>query len=609
MCGIVGFVGKSNGVDFILRGLKSLNYRGYDSAGIAFFDEKNRLKIVKKCGKLTSLSNAIKNEKMKISSSCTIGHTRWATHGEPSDLNAHPIEVKNVVVVHNGIVENYLALKNFLELRGYFFNTKTDTEVAAALIDFFYDGSNCVDAILRAAAKFEGSYALAIVFKNRPDTIYAIRKGSSLNIGFGKNENYLASDVLAFCNEVKTYSILEENEVCVLTAGGVSFFNFDGVRIEKPVLIVDHNFNETDKSEFDSFMLKEIYEQPDVVKRCFSTRINLKGISFESDGIYDDWLVGFKRIRIVACGTAMYAGMFGKHLIEEFARVPVEVSIASEFRYFNPIFLKDDLVIVVSQSGETADSLAALRLAKQNGVATLGIVNVGLSSIAREVDRVILIGAGPEIAVASTKAFSAQIAIFYLLALKFADVFKTRSSEEIACLCESLKTAPAKIKETLGCKEEIFELAKKFYNVKNLFFIGRLTDYYLALEGSLKLKELSYIHSEAYAAGELKHGTISLIENGVLVVVLATQKSIFLKTLNNAKEVRARGAEILLVCSKNDEIEAGLADFVFRVPDVDDWLKPFCVVVFEQLFACEVARLKGCDVDMPRNLAKSVTVE
>lgn len=610
MCGIVGFVGKSNGVDFILKGLKNLNYRGYDSSGISVFDEKGNIKIVKKQGKIDKLSKIVASDR-SICGNCVLGHTRWATHGKPSDVNAHPIEVKNVVLVHNGIIENCLALKHFLESEGYFFYTETDTEIAAALIDHFYDGTNCIEAILKAAAKFEGSYALGIVFKNKPDSIFAIRKGSSLNIGFGGNENYIASDVLAFCGKTKRYCVLNENEICVVKADKVLFFDFNGKAVAKQVLEIDWNFDEVEKNQFDSFMLKEIYEQPKVVENCFSSRIKPSGISFEPDGIFDEWFAEFKRIQIVACGTAMHAGMFGKHFIENFAKIPVEVSIASEFRYRNPVFMKNDLVIIVSQSGETADSLAALLLAKSHGVATLGIVNVQTSTIAAQADRVILTNAGPEIAVASTKAFSAQLAIFCLLSLKFAEVFKTKPKEEILKLCDELKGVPSKILETLKFKSKIFEFAKKFYKTNNLFFIGRGVDFYLSLESSLKLKEISYIHSEAYAAGELKHGTISLIEAGVLVIALATQSSIFLKTLNNVKEVKARGAKVLLICGSGDdfEIEEGLADFVFKIPKTKDWLAPFSAIVFSQLFACGVAALRGCDVDMPRNLAKSVTVE
>lgn len=609
MCGIVGFVGKSNGVDFILNGLKSLNYRGYDSAGISIFDTYGKLKIVKKCGKLSELSKAVKKIEKCFAGNCALGHTRWATHGAASDVNAHPINVKNVVVVHNGIVENYLHLKKVLKSRGYSFATETDTEVAAALIDYFFDGSNFMDAILKAASKFEGSYAFGVVFKNKPGLIFAIRKGSSLNVGFGNDENYISSDVLAFSGKTNRYSILGENEICVLSAKNVEFFNFEGKSIKKQVLTVDQGFAEVGKGQFDSFMLKEIHEQPEVVRNCCLSRIKSIGISFDVDGIFDDWFLRFERIQIVACGTAMHAGMFGKRLIESFARIPVEVSIASEFRYCEPVFLENDLVIIVSQSGETADSLAALRLAKEKGVATLGIVNVKASSIAREADKIILTEAGPEIAVASTKAFSAQLVIFYLIALKFADVLKTKPHDEILKLCGSLKTVPAKIDEVLNSKNEVFELAERFYSAENLFFIGRSFDYYSALEGSLKLKELSYIHSEAYAAGELKHGTISLVEDGFLIIALATQSSVFLKTLNNVKEVRARGAKVLLVCGKKVKIENELTDVVLKIPNIDDWLAPFCVAVISQLFAYKVAVLRGCDVDMPRNLAKSVTVE
>lgn len=608
MCGIVGFVGKSDGVNFILDGLKSLNYRGYDSAGISVFDENSKFKIIKKCGKLEVLSTAIKNQKT-VFGNCVLGHTRWATHGAPSDVNAHPIAVKDVAVVHNGIIENFLNLKKILKSEGYFFATETDTEVVAALIDYFYDGKNCIDAILKAASKFEGSYALGIVFQNKPDAIFALRKGSSLNVGFGENENYISSDVLAFRGKTKRYSILDENEICVLTAGSVDFFNFNLEKIEKPVLEIDCSFDEADKGQFDSFMLKEIHDQPEVVRECFSSRINASDISFETDEIPNDWFTQFKRIQIVACGTAMHAGLFGKQLIEKIAKLPVEVSIASEFRYCDPVLLKHDLVIVVSQSGETADSLAALRLAKAKGVATLGVVNVQQSSIAREADKVVLTKAGPEIAVASTKAFTAQLAVFCLLSLKFAKELKAISCEEFLKYCEELIEVPARMEQMLNCKNEAFKLAGQVYKTNNLFFIGRGADYYLSLEGSLKLKEISYIHSEAYAAGELKHGTISLIEDGFLVIATATQSLVFMKTLSNVKEVKARGAKVLLICKENSEIEQNLADFIFKIPNVTDLQAPFCIAVFMQLFAYKIAVLRGRDVDMPRNLAKSVTVE
>lgn len=610
MCGIVGFIGKTDGASFVLNGLKSLKYRGYDSAGISVFEKDGKIKILKKCGKLSELEKML-YEKGCPSGNCVLGHTRWATHGKPSDENAHPIEVGKVVIVHNGIIENYVDLKIFLQKEGYEFKTQTDTEIAAALIDYYYDGKNHKEAILKAVSCFEGSFALGIMFSDKNDELYAIRKDSSLVVGFGDCENYIASDVAAFYGRTKKYAVLDDGEFCCLTVDGVCFFNMKGELIDKVVSTIDWNVDDVGKNEFDSFMLKEIYEQPKVVGYCLDSRIKSSGeVSFEVDGISNEWFSRFRRIQIVACGTAMHAGMFGKQLIENFAKLPTEVSIASEFRYKNPIFLKDDLVVVVSQSGETADSLAALRLAKKNGVVTLAIVNVKFSSIAREADKVIFTDAGPEVSVASTKAFSVQLAIFYLLAIKFAEIFKIKTQYEISKFCDMLKEVPKAMELTIQkTRDEVLRFAKIFYEHKNMFFIGRGLDYYLALESSLKLKELSYIHSEACAAGELKHGTISLVENGFFVVAIATQNSLFKKTINNVKEVKSRGAKVLIICKENAKLEDDFGDFILMIPRINDWLVPFCAIIPMQLFARDMAFLNGCDVDMPRNLAKSVTVE
>ncbi len=607
MCGIVGFIGNKNGTDLILKGLKNLNYRGYDSAGIVAL-EKGKFKIVKKCGKINRLEQQI-NQDGILKSSCLMGHTRWATHGEPSDVNAHPIEVGDVVVVHNGIIENHLNLKNRLKDYGYKFETQTDTEAAAALIDFYYKKTDdALKAVLKAASEFEGSFALGVMFKNN-ENIYAVKQGSPLVVGFSSDGNYIASDLIAFSKQTKNYVVLDENEACVIEKNKVNFYNIEGKTIEKKISKIDWIDEGVFKHDFKNFMTKEIFEQPEVVRRCFKNRLIDSGVSFVADGIGDEWFSQFDRFHFVACGTAMHAGLFGKHLIESIAKKPAQVSIASEFRYCEPVFLKNDLVIVISQSGETADSLAALKLAQKHGIATLGIVNVKTSTIAREADKVILTNAGPEIAVASTKAFSAQIAVIYLLVLKLAQIFKTQTKDQLLNYYYLLNNLPEKIEETLTLNKQVFKLSTKFYLRHNLFFIGRSLDYYLALESSLKLKELSYIHSEAYAAGELKHGTISLIEPGVLLIAIATQKSIFSKTINNVKEVKARGAEIFIICCEDCELEENLADYVLKIPNIDDFIAPFCAIIPMQLFACYVAELKGCDVDMPRNLAKSVTVE
>lgn len=609
MCGIVGFVGKSDGTSFILEGLRKLKYRGYDSAGLSVFIN-GKLQIIKKKGKLSELEKEL-SKKSNLSGNCALGHTRWATHGKPSDLNAHPIRVNDVVVVHNGIIENYLQLKKKLKAKGYIFKTDTDTEVIAALIDSFFDANrdNCLESIRKATEEFEGTFAIGVAFSNHSDLLFAAKRSSALMVGFGDSENYIASDITAFSNKSKNYSILDDDEFCVLSACDVKFFNSSGEEIKKQILVVDWNILDSGLNNFDSFLMKEIFEQPEVVFRCFNNRIKNGVVDFSCDGLSDDWFSQFERIKIVACGTAMHAGLFGKNLIEKFARLPVEVLIASEFRYSDPVILKNDLVIIVSQSGETADSLAALNLVNSCGACSLAIVNVKTSSIARQAKKVVFTDAGVEVSVASTKAFSSQLAIFYLLALKFAQVYKKKSNEEINLLCQQLLNVPKKMELVLQHCKELKNHAKKFFKKQNIFFVGRGLDYLLALESSLKLKELSYIHSEAYAAGELKHGTISLIEKGVLVIAIATQRELFLKTLNNVKEVKARGAKILLICCEDVDFEENLPDAVLKIPNVDDFVAPFCAIVFMQLFACYVADFRGCDVDMPRNLAKSVTVE
>lgn len=609
MCGIIGYVGKNNCTEYILDGLKHLQYRGYDSSGIAIFNSENKIKIVKKCGKINDLINCI-DSSLPLKSFCGIGHTRWATHGQPSDTNAHPHEQNNVTLVHNGIIENYEELKKLLKNKGYKFKTQTDTEVLAAVIDYFYENSasDPIKAIKKAAETLNGSYAVGVMFKNIKNTIYATRKDSPLLIGVGDNEYFLASDITAFIKYTNKYIVLEQGEIAILKEDSVKIVNFNGDLILKNILTANWNISAAEKNGFPHFMLKEIFEQPEAIKNCINSRVTDCDVTLEIENINDEILKSFKKIYIVACGTAMHAGLIGKYVIEKLARIPVTVDIASEFRYKNPILKKDNLVIVISQSGETADSLASLQLAKKNNIFTLAIVNVVGSSIARLADSVIYTWAGPEISVASTKAFSVQMAALYTLALKLCKL-KNTAKHNISNYCKALKQVPQVAERMLKLNNKILDIAKLFYKSKNMFFIGRGIDYYLALEGSLKLKELSYIHSEAYAAGELKHGSIALIENNTPIVAIATQESLYAKTINNVKEALARGAKILLICNDEKNIDKDLTDIVIKIPKKLDIFAPFYAIIPMQLFAYNVANLKGCNVDEPRNLAKSVTVE
>lgn len=606
MCGIVGYVGKNNCVDYILDGLKHLEYRGYDSAGIAI-QNKNSVKIIKECGKINELVKSI--EKTKIpQSSCAIGHTRWATHGKPNKINAHPIKTNNVTIVHNGIIENHDILKKKLETKKYSFKTQTDTEIVSALIDSFYE-KDPIRAITKSIGKLEGSYALGILFKDIKDTIFAIAKNSPLIIGLGENENFLASDIPAIIKHTKKYIILEKNEIAILKKDSVKIVNLKGNPIGKDIKTVDWNIETTKKGGFSHYMLKEIFEQPEALKRCFNKRLLKTSVNFEIENLSPEKIKKIKKIHIVACGTAMHAGLIGKNIIENLTKIPVEVEVASEFRYKDPILNEHNLVILISQSGETADTLAALKLAKKRKIFTLAIVNVVASSIARQADSVFYTWAGPEFAVASTKAFTVQVAALYLISLNFAKILKKIKPEELKKYCEILNEIPKIIKKILKLNDEILKYAKIFNKAKNMFFIGRGLDCCLALEGSLKLKEISYIHSEAYKAGELKHGTISLIEKNTPVVVLASQSNLFSKTLTNAKEVIARGAKVLLICNENEQVDEKTFKYVLKLPKTIDFLAPLYFIVPLQLFAYHVALLKGCDIDKPRNLAKSVTVE
>jgi len=606
MCGIVGYIGRKNSVPILIEGLKKLEYRGYDSSGIAIINNK-KLDILKCKGRLSMLEKKLAEEKL----SCTvgIGHTRWATHGEPSDVNSHPhISFKgHIAVVHNGIIENYLKLKEFLQSKGVEFLSETDTEIIAHLIEYYYEG-NLVEAVFKAMTRLEGSYALGIISQEHPDEFIAVRKDSPLIVGVGKGENFVASDIPAILEHTRNIYLLNDNELVVLRKDGVEIYNKDGEEIKKEIYKVEWDVASAEKGGYEHFMLKEIFEQPKVIKDTINPRIKNGKPELEFD-LSKDELEKIEKIFIVACGTAYHAGMVGKYLIEKLARIPVEVDIASEFRYRNPVVNEKMLVIIVSQSGETADTLAALREAKKHGAKVVSVVNVVGSSIARESDNVLYTWAGPEIAVASTKAYTTQLSAMYLLAVDFALKKGTITKELASEIIEHLKLLPDKVAEVLEHMEKIQYFASNHYNAKDIFFLGRGLDYTVALEGSLKLKEISYIHSEAYAAGELKHGTIALIEKGTLVVALATQKELFDKMLSNIKEVKARGAVVLAVAQEGDSEIEKVADFVLYIPQIQDVLSSILTVIPLQLFAYYIAVQKGCDVDKPRNLAKSVTVE
>jgi glucosamine--fructose-6-phosphate aminotransferase (isomerizing) len=607
MCGIVGYVGNKNCADVLVDSLSKLEYRGYDSAGIAVF-ENNEIKVAKEKGRLKDLQIKMKNEG-KPTGHIGIGHTRWATHGEPSFVNAHPHAGGRVTIVHNGIIENYKELKEFLQSQGKSFISDTDTEIAANLIDYYYD-NDPLDAIIKVTKELQGSYALGILFSQYPDRVYAIRKESPLIVGVGKDESFIASDVTAILKYTKDYYLLDTNEIAQLTQDGITIYDIHGKEIKKELKTADWDMDAAEKCGYEHFMMKEINEQPTAIKTTITPRI--------SDGIPDltecnitpEVLRSFKRIFVTACGTAMHAGVVGKYVIEKLARVPVIVDIASEFRYRDPIIDENDLVIVISQSGETADSLAAMRLAKERGAKTLAIVNAKGSSIAREADMLIYTHAGPEIAVASTKAYMVQIAVMYLLAFELAYAVGKIDKAECQRLTKGLQEMPDYITKILKKADYTQYIASNLITADSLLYIGRGLDYALSMEGSLKLKEISYIHSESYAAGELKHGTISLISDGMPVIAVATQKSLFDKTVSNIKEVKARGAKVTLICRESYSPEADVADYKFGLPDdIEDLLMPMAAVVPLQLIAYYTSVLKGNDVDKPRNLAKSVTVE
>lgn len=608
MCGIVGYIGNRQAAPILLDGLSKLEYRGYDSAGIAVYNE-GEINMIKSKGRLKVLSELTHDGAM-LPGAMGIGHTRWATHGSPSDVNAHPHfnAEKSIVVVHNGIIENYLKLKKKLTKRGYEFVSETDTEVIAHLLDYYYQG-NPLQAITKIMHRMEGSYALGIMFREHPEELYAVRKDSPLIVGQTDGGSIIASDVPAVLRYTRDVYFIENEEIVRMTEGSMEFFNVDEEPIVKESVRIEWDVNAAEKGGYEHFMLKEMYEQPKAVMDTFSPRIKGKRIEIEELGMTDEEICNIQKIMIIACGSASHVGHTSKYILEGLSRIPVEVDMASEFRYRNPILNENTLVIVISQSGETADTLAALREAKKMGARALGIVNVVGSSIAREADNVMYTWAGPEIAVATTKAYSAQLTAMYLLAMKFAQARGLLPDSVIENMLGEMKALPAQIEMILNNREKIQKFANRYLAARDIFFIGRGIDHAISMEGSLKLKEISYIHSEAYAAGELKHGTISLVEEGTLVAAVLTQKELYKKMISNMEEVRTRGAFVMAVTVEgNTEVEKA-ADYVIYIPETNRYFTNSLAIIPLQLFAYYIAVGRGCDVDKPRNLAKSVTVE
>ena len=612
MCGIVGYTGDQQAAPILLAGLEKLEYRGYDSAGLAVRDGERVPEVVKAKGRLRALAEKTDNGRA-MRGNCGIGHTRWATHGEPSENNAHPhcTDDRSVVAVHNGIIENYQEIREKLIKNGYTFYSDTDTEVAVKLIDHYYKKYNegPLDAMARAMMRIRGTYALAVMFKDYPEEIFVARQDNPMIIGVGEGESFIASDVPPLLPYTRKVYYIGNQELGRLHKGEVTFYNIDQEEIQKELVTIEWDAEAAEKGGYEHFMIKEIHEQPRAVRDTLNSVIRDGHIDLTEAGLSDDVIRSLKRIYIVACGSAYHAGVAAQYVIEDLARIPVRVELASEFRYRNPILEENSLVIIISQSGETSDTLAALKLAKSRGVPVLAIVNVVGSSIARAADYVMYTYAGPEIAVASTKAYMVQMCVLYLFALRLAYARGMQTDAEIRRLTAELLRAGEVIKPRLADCEQIKYLASRFVNTQSCFFIGRGFDYSLSLEGSLKLKEISYVHSDAYAAGELKHGTISLVTDGVPVIALATQKQVYEKTISNAKETKSRGAKVLLFTTQDAVVPDGVADYVVRLDDYDDLLMPLQLIVPLQLFAYYMAVLRGCDVDKPRNLAKSVTVE
>ena len=610
MCGIVGFIGEQEAAPILLEGLARMEYRGYDSAGLAVLDTGKGLQVVKAKGRLKVLNEKVDGGK-KMFGTVGVGHTRWATHGEPSDANSHPLlsDSGRIAVVHNGIIENYMEIKEFLREKGVVFHSDTDTEVVAQLLDYYYRG-DILDAVQKVLHRIEGSYGLGIICSEYPEQLIAARKDSPLVLGYGDGFNMMASDVTALIKYTRDVSYMENGEIAVLTRQGIQVYNLLLEPVEKEHSTVDWDISDAEKGGYEHFMFKEIMEQPEAIRKTITPRIKDDRVVLDDIDLSADYVKNISKFYIIACGSSYHVGMVGKYVLEKMLRKPVEVALASEFRYCSPIVDKNTLVIVISQSGETLDTMEALREAKRLGGRTLAIVNVVGSSIAKEADDVIYTWAGPEIAVATTKAYSTQLAVLDLLCLYLADLLGSIAPEEYTEILTELTRIPDKLKEVLEQKERIQQYASQFFNHDSIFFIGRNLDYAIGLEASLKLKEISYIHSEAYAAGELKHGTISLIEQGTLVIALATYGQLFDKAVSNMIEVQSRGATVLgLTDTTHEEALGKHADAIITVPETHPLLMPSLAVVPMQLFAYYVALARGCDIDKPRNLAKSVTVE
>ena len=610
MCGIVGFIGKEQAAPILLDGLSRLEYRGYDSAGLAVYDAEKGLQVVKAKGRLQVLRD-LTREGQDVPGLMGVGHTRWATHGAPNDVNSHPqvSQSGRMAVVHNGIIENYAKLKKFLESKGVQFVSETDTEVVAQLLDYYYKG-DLLDAVSKVLHRIQGAYAFGIVCADEPDKLVAVRKDSPLILGLGQGFTMLASDVTALIRYTREVCYLDDGEMAVLTPDGVKVYNSLVQPVEKETSHVDWEISAAEKGGYEHFMFKEIMEQPKAIRDTISPRLRDGKVVLDDVTITKEELEDLDRLYVIACGSSYHVGMAAKYILERLLRIPVEVTLASEFRYCAPIVTKHTLALVISQSGETIDTLAAMREAKRLGARILSIVNVVGSTIARESDDVLYTWAGPEIAVATTKAYSTQLAVVYLLGLYFADLLGRVTKEEYSVLVEELRALPAKAEAILKDTEKIQYYASIYFNHNSVFFIGRNIDYAVGLEGSLKLKEISYIHSEAYAAGELKHGTISLIEDGTLVVALAGWNELFEKLMSNVKEVKARGADVIgIACENHKEALESLVDSAMTIPEVDPMFLPSLEVIPMQLFAYYVALMRGCDIDKPRNLAKSVTVE
>ncbi|MFO7814689.1 MAG: glutamine--fructose-6-phosphate transaminase (isomerizing) [Halanaerobiales bacterium] len=608
MCGIVGYVGDKKAASILYEGLKRLEYRGYDSSGIAVNDGFN-IDVVKKKGKLEHLKGKIKNN---VNGGTTgIGHTRWATHGQPSDRNSHPHSdcSNNFVIAHNGIIENFQEIKEYLLGKGHIFKSETDTEVIVHLLEENYQ-EDVLKALKKTIDNLEGSYALTLLNKTEPNRIYVARKDSPLIIGIGENENYIASDIPAFLGETRDFYILEDGEFAVIAQDNINMYDFDLNPKEKEIYHVDWDPEMAEKQGYDHYMLKEIHEQPDAVRRLMANRVMPHGIDLEELNLKNEFLKNLDKIHIIACGTAYHSGLIGKYMLEDLSNISVEVDVASEYRYRNVLIKEDELVIAVSQSGETSDTLASLRLAKEKGAKVIAFTNSRGSSIAREADEMLLLKAGPEISVASTKAYLNMVVAFYMFSLYLAKKQEKIEENKYLEMSQDLIKLPDLLDEVIEESENLIkDKAEQYAHSENAFFIGRHTDYTLAMEGALKLKEISYIHAEAYPAGELKHGTLALIEEGVPVVALGTRKSVFEKTLSNVTEVKARGADVTAIVYNGAEDIEGVVDHVIYIPQVNELFTGALAIVPLQLLAYYTALIRDCDIDQPRNLAKSVTVE